>query len=109
GGSPSALEAKGHGELQAGNYAAAIGDLQGAVQACGNSTAVDPCAYAMYDLADALVRSGRPQEAIPVLQTRLQRFDNQNGTVNALLRRAEQEAGGGAGGPGEGHGKGPKD
>jgi predicted Zn-dependent protease len=68
----------------------------------------------MYDLADALVRSGRPQEAIPILQARLQRFDNQNGTVEALLRKAQQEAGsGGAPGPGKshgnGHGKGPKD
>ncbi len=112
---PSALEAKGHGELQAGNYPAALNDLGAAVKACGNSTAVDPCAYAMYDLADALMRSGRPQDAIPILQARLQRFDNQNGTVKALLRRAEREAGGGAGGPGpgpgddHGGGKGPKD
>ena len=94
------------------NYPAAINDLSGAVKACGNSTAVDPCAYAMYDLADALVRSGRPQDAIPILQARLQRFDNQNGTVEALLRKAQQEAGsGGAAGPGKGpgNGKGPKD
>jgi len=67
------------------------------VQACGNLTAVDPCAYAMYDLADALVRAGRPQDAIPILQARLQRFDNQNGTVNALLKKAEREAGQGGG------------
>jgi hypothetical protein len=113
GGDPSALQAKGHSELLAGNYPAAINDLSGAVKACGSSSAVDPCAYAMYDLADALVRSGRPQEAIPILRARLQRFDNQNGTVEALLRKAELQAGGGASGPGgghgNGHGKGPKD
>ena len=109
GGDPSALQAKGHSELLAGNYPAAINDLSGAVKACGSSSAVDPCAYAMYDLADALVLSGRPQDAIPILRARLQRFDNQNGTVEALLRKAEQEAGGGASGPGNGHGKGPKD
>ncbi len=105
-GDPSALQAKGHNELLAGNYPAAITDLQGAVQACGSSNAVDPCAYAMYDLADALVRSGRPQEAIPILQERLQRFDNQNGTVEALLRKAQEEAGNG--GPGKHKGHGPK-
>ena len=62
----------------------------------------------MYDLADALVRAGRPQEAIPILEARLRRFDNQNGTVKALLRKAQQEASGGAagGGHGNGHGKG---
>jgi predicted Zn-dependent protease len=53
----------------------------------------------MYDYADALVRSGRPTEAIPVLQQRLQRFDNQNGTVTALLRKAQHEA---KKGPGKG-------
>ena len=35
----------------------------------------------MYDYAAALVRAGRPAEAIPVLEARLQRFDNQSGTV----------------------------
>jgi predicted Zn-dependent protease len=60
----------------------------------------------MYDLADALVRSGRPQDAIPILQERLQRFDNQNGTVEALLRKAQEEAGNG--GPGKHKGHGPK-
>jgi predicted Zn-dependent protease len=65
----------------------------------------------MYDLADAYVRSGQPQAAIPLLQERLRRFDNQNGTVRALLRKAQHDAGGGAaaaGGPGKGKGKGKK-
>jgi serine/threonine protein kinase len=92
GGNPSALQAKGHNELLAGNLPAALNDLKAAVDACGNSTAVDPCAYAMYDYGDALVRSGRPDEAIPVLEARLQRFDNQNGTVKALLKKARHDA-----------------
>src|SRR5205823_4605843 len=61
-GNPSALESKGHGELVAGNYSAAIDTLQAAVRQCGGSGAVDPCAYAMYDLADAYLRAGRPQD-----------------------------------------------
>jgi predicted Zn-dependent protease len=108
-GSASSLEAKGHSELLAGDYPAAITDLQTAVQACGGSSAVDPCAYAMYDLADALVRSGRPSEAIPILQERLNRFHNQDDTVRALLAKAQQQAGSGgaatSSGPGKGHGK----
>jgi hypothetical protein len=63
----------------------------------------------MYDLADAYVRSGQPQAAIPLLTERLRRFDNQNGTVKALLRKAQHDAGSGgaaaAGGPGKGKGK----
>jgi predicted Zn-dependent protease len=60
----------------------------------------------MYDLADAYVRAGRPQAAIPLLQARLQRFDNQNSTVEALLRKAQQQAGGTSSGPGNGNGQG---
>jgi predicted Zn-dependent protease len=63
------------------------------VSACRGSTAVDPCAYALYDYADALVRSGRPAEAIPVLQDRLRRFHNQDDVVRALLAKAQQAAG----------------
>ena len=40
---------------------------------------VDPCAYAMYDYGDALLRAGRPQESVQILEARLARFDNQNG------------------------------
>ena len=51
---------------------------------------VDPCAYAMYDYGAALSPAGRPAEAVAVLQQRLQRFDNQNGTVKALLKKAQK-------------------
>ncbi len=94
-GSPSELQAKGHTALQNGDIQGALTDLRAAIDACGGSSAVDPCAYAMYDYADALVQADRPQEAVPVLQARLQRFDDQNGVVRALLRQAQ-----GGGGPG---------
>jgi serine/threonine-protein kinase len=89
-GSPASLQARGHSELLAGNLDSAVSTLKAAVDACGASTQVDPCAYAMYDYAVALVQSGRPADAIPVLQARLQRFDNQNGTVKALLKKAQK-------------------
>jgi serine/threonine-protein kinase len=76
--------------------------LARAVSACRSSTAVDPCAYAMYDYASALVRTGRPADAIPVLQERLRRFHNQDGVVRALLAQAQKAAGGK---PGKGKGR----
>jgi eukaryotic-like serine/threonine-protein kinase len=104
---PAALERQGHALMAAGRPQDAVPVLARAVQACGSSTAVDPCAYAMYDYADALVRSGQPAAAIPVLQERLRRFDNQNGTVRALLAEARrQAAGGGSSGKGKSKGKG---
>jgi serine/threonine protein kinase len=90
--SPATLEARGHSQLLSGDTQGAVTTLKAAVDACGGSTQVDPCAYAMYDYADALVRAGRANEAIPVLQARLARFDNQNGTVRALLKKAQREA-----------------
>ncbi len=91
-GSPAELQARGHTALLNGDLDTALPTLKAAVDACGNATEVDPCAYAMYDYADALVRADRPQEAIPVLEARLQRFDNQNGTVRALLKKAKRDA-----------------
>jgi serine/threonine-protein kinase len=89
-GSPAQLQAKGHQALLGGDLDGALTNLKAAVDACGSSTQVDPCAYAMYDYADALVKAGRPAEAVPVLEARLQRFDNQNGTVKALLKQARK-------------------
>ena len=56
------------------------------------SAAIDPCAYAMYDYGDALYQAGRPDEAVTVLEARLDRFDNQNDTVKALLKKARKAA-----------------
>ncbi|HEY6886378.1 MAG TPA: hypothetical protein VI300_01325, partial [Solirubrobacter sp.] len=91
-GSPSELQAKGHTALLGGDINTAVTTLKAAVDACAGSSDVDPCAYAMYDYGAALLAAGRPQEAAAVLQERLQRFDNQNGTVKALLKKAEKAA-----------------
>ena len=93
-GTPSELQAAGHQALEAGDIEAALTNLKAAVDACGDSAAVDPCAYAMYDYADALVQAGRSAEAVAVLQQRLDRFDNQNGIVKQLLKKARKASGG---------------
>jgi eukaryotic-like serine/threonine-protein kinase len=111
---PAALERQGHNLLGAGQAAAAVPVLAKAVSECGSSSAVDPCAYAMYDYALALVKTGHPDQAIVVLRERLRRFHDQDSTVRALLTVAERQAGQSSGpGPGKGNGKGkgkgPKD
>jgi serine/threonine protein kinase len=92
GGSPTAsqLQTLGHQELASGNYPAAIAADRRAVAAADPSTLT--YAYSLYDLGDALLRSGDPQAAIPVLQQRL-RIPNQTATVQALLNQALQAAG----------------
>jgi predicted Zn-dependent protease len=52
----------------------------------------------MYDYGAALLQAGRPAEAVQVLQARLARFDNQNGTVRELLKKAQKAAKKGPGG-----------
>ncbi len=109
--SASSLQAKGFALMQSGDYAAAIPILQSAVDACGSSGPVDPCAYATYNLGASLNRSGRPAQAIGVLQRELARWpSNQPGTVNRELQDACHNAGQSCGGapapkPGKGHDK----
>jgi eukaryotic-like serine/threonine-protein kinase len=94
-GSASALNAQGFALLGAGRPAEAIAPLQGAVRACGSSTALDPCGYAAYNLGHALRLAGRPGEAIPFLERRL-RFPGQHDVVQRELDAARAQAGGGA-------------
>ena len=101
----SALAAQGHSLIAQGNYGGAIEVLRQAVKDCPVST-TDPCAYALFDLGHALRLAGRPAEAIPVLQQRLQNPD-QRGVVQHELDLAEAAVNGG-GKPGKGHGKGKK-
>ena len=50
---------------------------QKAVKRCEGSTAVSPCAYALFEYAKALRLTGNPQAAIAVLEERKQRFPRQ--------------------------------
>jgi hypothetical protein len=94
----TALEARGHGLLENGEYSDAVSVLRDAVLATGMhlSTCLDPVsstcltyAYALYDLGRALRLSGDPSAAVPVLERRLQ-IDNQRPTVEAELQLARQ-------------------
>jgi hypothetical protein len=62
-------------------------------------------AYALYNLGRSLRLAGRPDEAIPVLERRLQ-FNNQRGAVSRELAAARRAAGGETGGAGQGGGQG---
>jgi tetratricopeptide (TPR) repeat protein len=81
-----------------GRYAEAVTPLRQSVdayQAAGQSGL--PYAYALFNLARALNRSGHPDEAIPLLQQRL-RYADQPEVVKAELRDAQARlAGSGAG------------
>ncbi|HWK26755.1 MAG TPA: protein kinase [Solirubrobacter sp.] len=101
-GDPSKLQAAGHTALLNGDVETALTDLKAAIDACGGSAQVDPCAYAMYDYAAALLAAGRAEEAAQVLEQRLARFDDQNATVRDLLKKALQ-----GGGPKGGAHRGP--
>jgi eukaryotic-like serine/threonine-protein kinase len=97
---PSALEAQGHALIGQGSYDQAIATLTRATQSCPVSQ-TDPCAYALFDLGHALRLAGRPQDAIPVLEQRLQN-PNQRGLVQNELDQARQDAGQQPGKPGKG-------
>jgi len=84
------LQAQGHALIDQGNYAQAVAVLSQAVHNCPVQT-TDPCAYALYDLGHALRLAGRPAEAIPVLQQRLQNPFAAD-VVRAELQRAEADA-----------------
>ena len=108
------LNQQGFDLINAGEYEAAIPVLERAVDAFPEGTTDLTYAYALYNLGHAYRMAGRPEDAIPVLEQRLQ-IPNQLGIVQAELDAAYADAGydtGGSGGGGSGDdkpGKGPKD
>jgi serine/threonine-protein kinase len=89
-GSAADLQAQGHQDLANGNYPAAIAADQQALKAARPSDLT--YAYALYDLGVALMRSGDPKAAIPVLEQRL-KIPNQTAVVQQTLDQARQQAG----------------
>jgi serine/threonine protein kinase len=86
--SPAALNDRGFALLRQGRFGEAIEPLRAAV--AGYRAAGDgglPYAYALFNLAVALNRSGNPAEAVPLLRERL-KFDNQRDTVQSELDNA---------------------
>lgn len=86
------LNEKGYAMIQAGEYEAAVPVLEEAVGSFPEGSEDLDYAYALFNLGDALRLSGRPEDAIPVLEQRLQ-IPNQTGTVQQELEAARAEAG----------------
>jgi eukaryotic-like serine/threonine-protein kinase len=92
-GKARSLQIAGFNARKSGDYAKSLELSQQALDACGNSDQLDPCGYALFEKGLALNRSGRPDEAIPVLQERLDRFgDNPDGEVSKELKAAKKAA-----------------
>ncbi|MFL5841519.1 MAG: protein kinase domain-containing protein [Thermoleophilaceae bacterium] len=92
----AALHAQAHNLINQGRYDQAIALEQQAVKLLEGSGRVEYW-YALYDLGHALRLAGHPDQAIPVLEKRLQN-PNQRGVVQAELDRARAEAAGKGGG-----------
>jgi tetratricopeptide (TPR) repeat protein len=90
--SGAALNEEGFALIQAGEYEAAVPVLEEAVASFPEGSEDVDYAYALFNLGNALRLSGRPEEAIPVLERRLE-IPNQTETVQAELEAAEAEAG----------------
>jgi hypothetical protein len=75
--------------------------LQRAVAAFPEGSSDLTLAYALYNLGRSLRLAGRPDEAIPILERRLE-FNNQRGAVAKELAAARRAAGSGTGGAGAG-------
>ena len=92
---PAALNDRGFGLIEAGDYAGAVEPLRAAVQGYRDADQTDEMNYyfALYNLGVALNRSGDPEAAIEILQERL-RNPNQRGTVQRELDDAQAQLGG---------------
>jgi serine/threonine-protein kinase len=87
-GDPAAMQAQAHDLINQGRYDEAIAlDTQVVDKGPGSGLTY---AYALYDLGHALRLAGRPAEAIPILQQRMQ-IDNQRGVVKAELKQAMKD------------------
>jgi eukaryotic-like serine/threonine-protein kinase len=88
----ASLNQQGFELIQAGEYEAAVPVLEEAVASFPAGTEDLSYAYALFNLGNALRLSGRPEEAIPVLEKRLE-IPNQTGTVEEELAAARAESG----------------
>src|SRR3954454_13887085 len=87
----SVLNQEGYELIQAGSYEGAVPVLEEAVRAFPADTEDLDYAYALFNLGNALRLSGRPEDAVPVLERRLE-IPNQTGTVEEELEAARAEA-----------------
>jgi serine/threonine protein kinase len=85
------LNEEGFELIQAGRYEEAVPLLEEAVRTFPPGTTDLNYAYALFNLGNALRLSGRPEDAIPVLERRLQ-IPNQTGVVRRELAAAQRAA-----------------
>jgi serine/threonine-protein kinase len=103
---PAALNDQGKTLIDSGRPAEAIPILQRAVAGYPpDQRGSIPYGYALFNLADAYLRSGQPDKAIPLLEQRL-KIPDQTDAVQAELQKAQAEAGQAPpGARGKGHAK----
>lgn len=87
----SSLNEEGFALIQAGDYEGAVPVLEEAIRTFPSGTDDLNYAYALFNLGNALRLSGRPEEAIPVLEQRLE-IPNQTEAVRSELEAAKSEA-----------------
>jgi tRNA A-37 threonylcarbamoyl transferase component Bud32 len=88
------LQIAGFNARNGGDYAKDLQLAQQAIDACAGSRAMDPCGYAMFEKGVSLSKLGRYDEAVTVLQQRLDQFgDNPKGEVAKELNTAKKKAG----------------
>jgi eukaryotic-like serine/threonine-protein kinase len=95
GGDPKTLNNRGFALIGQGNNAAAVPLLQQSVQGFrdqGRTGEID-YAFALFNLATALRATGHPDQAIPLLEERLQRSGYKRAEVQRELAAARQQAG----------------
>ena len=107
------LNDEGFGLMQQGRYGDAIQLLRRSTDLLQGSGRIE-YAYALFNLGRSLRLAGRPDEAIPILERRLE-IPNQTGEVRAELEAAREAAGVGEaedeeeeGGPGKSKGRAKK-
>ena len=87
----AALNNEGFNLMNAGDYEGAVTKLQEAVDSFPPGTDDINYAYALFNLGKSLRLAGRPDEAIPILEQRLE-IPNQTDAVKEELKLAKKDA-----------------
>jgi serine/threonine-protein kinase len=91
-GRASQLQVQGFNANNAGDYEQGLALSEQALEACGGARQESPCGYALFEKGRALNGLGRPDDAIPVLQQRLDLY-GPNKDVEKELKAAQKAAG----------------
>jgi serine/threonine-protein kinase len=90
----SQLQLAGFNAGKAGDFNKDLTLSNQAIQACAGSRQMSPCGYATYEKGYSLFKLGRYNEAVTVLQQRLDQFgDSNGGQVSKTLAQAKKKAG----------------